>query len=224
MSTPLQLPPLAQAYMDNVAKKHNPKAQVLRKSDSWLMRAAAFILKPFNPTFLNQYITTIGATIYVPDDFLTTFDETSVLDTVTHETQHIIDYTANPPLFVLSYLFPLPLALLSLLAFGAFWSPWMLLWLLALGFLAPIPSPGRYKAELHGYRTTVLFARKVWKYNDDQMPQVYDWVADQMATGAYYWAWPFKDKVRADLKDESFMNEPRYQEITQFLTDHGIIS
>jgi hypothetical protein len=210
--------------MNEVTKKHSSTAKILRKSDSWMMRVAAFFLKPFNPSFMGDYITTFGDIIYVPDNFLDTYDELEVLDVVSHETQHIIDYKANPVWFLLSYSFPLWLSSLSLLALGAFWNPWMLFWLLALGFLAPIPSPGRYKAELNGYRTAILFARKLWKYEPSQMEQLYNWITNQMTSGAYYWAWPFKDKIKEDLRDESFMNEPRYQEITKFLVDHGMIT
>jgi beta-lactamase regulating signal transducer with metallopeptidase domain len=94
-TTSLSLPLLAQEFVTEVSQKHNQKVKVLRKSKSWLMRAIGFILKPFNPTFMEQYITTIGATIYVPDDFLTSFGEMEILDVLAHETQHVIDFTKN---------------------------------------------------------------------------------------------------------------------------------
>lgn len=219
----LSLPLLAQEFVTEVSQKHNQKVKVLRKSESWLMRAIGFILKPFNPTFMEQYITTIGATIYIPDDFLTSFGEMEVLDVLAHETQHVIDFTKNRLLFVLGYLFPQCLALLALLSIFAFLSPWMLLCLLFLLFLAPIPAPFRYKFEVSGYRTTILFARKVYHYTDEQMAQLYQWVSSQMTTGNYYFAFPFPGKIAKDLKDESFMLEPRYVEIIDFLKRHGKI-
>lgn len=217
----LPLPSLVQAFLTEVTQKHNSKAKVLRKSDSRLMRVIGFFMKPFNPTFMNSYITTIGAAIYVPDNFLEAYSETQILDVITHETQHIIDYTKNRPLFVLGYLFPQIFAPLSILALLGFANPWMFLWLLALLFLAPLPSPGRYVAELHGYRTSILFAKKVYGYNDEQMSQVRQRVVEQLTGSNYYFAWPFSKKIIKDLKDESFMTEPRYQEIIDFLEKHG---
>lgn len=227
----LQLPPLAEAFMLEVAQKHHPKAIVAKKSESKLMKAINLVVGKFNPEFSDRFITTIGATIYVPDDFLETNDDTQVVEVLAHETQHIIDYAASPAKFVLGYLFPQVLALLSLLALGAFFNTWMLLWLIALVFLAPIPSPGRYKAEINGYRVSILFARNrvVFDgyrltrvgYSDAEMAQLHKWISNQMTSANYYFAWPFPKQIEKDLTDEGFMIEPRYQEIVKFLQGHN---
>lgn len=222
MSTPLQLPALAEAFLNEVSRKHHPKAGVLRKSDSWLQRIIGFFVKPFNPKFMSLYVTTIGHTIYVPDDFINNSNELGMIDILAHETQHIIDYVANPIGFTISYLFPQCLALLSLFAFGAFFNLWMLLWLLALVFLAPIPSAFRYKAELKGYRTSILLARMAQNYNDNDMQFLYAWIKSQMTSESYYFAWPFPNSIEDDLKDESFISEPRYVEIINFLEKHKL--
>ena len=226
----LQLPPLAEAFIMEVAQKHHPKANVAKKSESKLMKAINFIIKRFNPEFMN-YITTIGYTIYVPDDFVQKNDDTQVVEILAHETQHIIDYVASPAKFTLGYLFPQVLALLSLLALGAFFNTWMLLWLIALVFLAPIPSPGRYKAEINGYRVSILFARhrvvfdgyRLTRvgYSDTEMAQLHKWISNEMTTANYYFAWPFPKQIEEDLTDEGFMIEPRYQEIIKFLQNHN---
>jgi len=217
------LPPLVQAFLTEVTQKHNPKAKILPKADSMLMRTIGFILKPFNPTFMESYITTIGATIYVPENFLQQSQEIGMLEVLGHETQHIIDYTKNRVVFVLGYLFPQCLASLSLLAFFGFLNPWMWLWFLALLFLAPLPAPGRYLFELNGYRTSILIVRKVYNYTDEQMGQIYQWVTHQLTSGNYYYTFPFPEKILKDLKDESFMAESRYAEIIDFLKRHGKI-
>lgn len=214
---------LSETFMQEVTRKHAPDAVIRNKSESWLNKAIAFVVKPFNPNFLDGYITTLGTTIWISDSFMPELDNLNGLEVITHETQHIIDYNANRFLFVLSYGFPQILALLSILALGAFWSPWMALWLLCLGFAAPFPSPGRYKAELAGYRTSVLFRRKVYKQTDEQIQDLYDQVEEQLSKKWYYFTWPFPAQIRADLQDESFMKEPRYQEITKFLVDHKLI-
>jgi hypothetical protein len=231
MEKTLSLPPLAQAFMDEVAKQHHPQARVVDKSSSWLMKAIDLVVGRFNHEFMDSYITTIGSTIYVPSHFLTQNSDVQIVEILAHETQHIIDYAASPVLFTLGYLFPQVLALLSIFAVFAVLNPWMLLCLLFLVFLAPCPSYGRYKAELNGYRTSILLARNrpttdnyrtvTFGFTDDEMVQLRTWISKQMTTANYYFAWPFPSWIERDLKDEGFMMEPRYQEIIKFLQRHN---
>lgn len=214
---------LVESFLQEVTKKHAPDAAIRLKSESWINKTIATMVKFFNPRFMEDYITTIGTTIWVNESFVAEFDQISGIEVVAHETQHIIDYAKNRFLFVLSYGFPQILGLLSVLALGAFWSPWMALWLLCLVFAAPLPAPGRYQAELHGYRTAILINRKYHKFSDEQMISTYEWIEEQLSKKWYYFTWPFPAHIRADLEDESFMNEPRYQEITKFLIDHKLI-
>lgn len=213
-----KLPGLARAFFEEVTKKHAPTASIVRKSESWLMKTIGFFLKPFNPEF-HSYITTIGKTIYVPDDFFS-HNEMAVLDIVTHETQHIIDYVNNPALFVLGYLFPQWLAVLGILGLFGIIVPPMFLFFFALLFLAPIPAPWRYLYELRGYRVSVLFGRHLHNFSEGQMTQVRERFKTEMTTGSYYFAWPFPSMIDRNIKDESFMSEPQYQEITEFIKRH----
>lgn len=220
-----QLPPLAKAFFEQVTKRHAPDAQIALKSKSWLMKLIGVVLKPFNPDFMSSYITTIGRTIYVPEDFFQE-DPRQCLSVIAHETQHIIDYQKNPVLFTVGYLFPQCLSLISLLAFLGIFFKFLVFsyFFLALGFLAPIPAPYRYKSELNGYRVSVLVGRFVYHYTEQEMEQIRTWIKSQMTTGNYYFAWPFSNKIDRDLKDESFISEPRYQEILEFLRVHHLTS
>lgn len=220
VSSSITLPPLAGTFFKEVTQRHCPDARVMRKADSWFLKAVGFIMKPFNPTFMDQYITTIGKTIYVPDSF-STYNDLEALDVIAHETQHVLDYVGNRPKFIISYLFPQCVAVLSLFALLAFLNTWLLCWLFALLFLSPIPAPGRFALEVNGYRTTILFARKVYAYTDEQMAQVYQSMMEQLAGSSYYFTWPFPKNIRKVLQDERFMKEPRYQEITDFLAIHN---
>ena len=215
-------PVLWKSFFEDVTKRHAPEAKIVSKSGSWLMRAIGLVLKPFNPEFMTAYITTIGQTIYVPDDF-SEQDEFQALSVIAHETQHIIDYKKNRVLFTLGYLFPQFLALFALLGVFGFFNPWMFLWFLSLGFLAPIPAPWRYRAELNGYRVSILMGRVIHHYSESEFAQVRDWIKNQMTTGDYYFTWPFPSKIEQDLRDESFIMEPRYQEILEFLRAQGKI-
>lgn len=222
-TTNTQLPPLAHSFFEQVTLKHAPDAKILKKSESVLMKMIGLILKPFNPRFMSTYITTIGKTIYVPDRFLQD-EETRCLGILAHETQHIIDHQKNPVWFSLSYLFPQCLAALSVFGLFGFLNPLMFLFLLALVFLAPLPAPFRYQWELNGYRVSILLGRVLHRYSPSEMDQVREWIKKEMTSGSYYFAWPFPTKIDKDLKDESFILEPRFQELIEFLRSQKRIS
>jgi hypothetical protein len=68
---------------------------------------------------------------------------------------HLFDAKQGRIKFTLLYLFPQILAVLALLAVGAFWFFPMLLAVLFLAALAPLPSPSRTEIELRGYAMTL---------------------------------------------------------------------
>jgi hypothetical protein len=213
----VELPGLVTRYVTQV-QKSNPSVKVLVKKNSKLMQLIGKFFKATNisPNFMEQYYTTIGSTLYVPDSALTT-DPVYLLNTIMHECLHATDSKRWSLLFSLSYLAPQIFALFALLAVFAFLHPLMALWLIALVFLAPFPAPARYYWELRAYRTTILFCRKVYGYSDADMEPVYEWVVGQLATKLYYFAWPFPEKIKRDLKDESFMSETEYKQMFEFL-------
>lgn len=77
------------------------KYRVKLKRNSAFMKFLSYLMFWQRKTFMENYYTTIGRTIYAP------VDETS--DTVLeHELIHVHDYQGAPVLFTLSYLFLLP--------------------------------------------------------------------------------------------------------------------
>lgn len=222
--TTRELPGLVKRYVENV-QKTNPAVKVLSKQDSKLMQLLGWFFRvtKISPAFMEQYYTTIGSTVYVPDQAYTT-DPQRLLEVVMHECLHAADNKRWPGLFPLSYLAPQVFAVFSLLAFLApVTSPLMWLWLLALLFLLPIPSPARYWWELRAYRTSVLFARLVYGCKDEEMQWIYSWVVGQLATKFYYFAWPFPKMIESDLKNETFMQQPDYQQMVEFLKKEKLI-
>lgn len=140
-----------EARMASAASSY-PGFKVVPKADSLFMKVIYYVSFMFiwNSTFMTSYITTIGLTIYTPDPF----KGPRGLAILEHELQHIADARALPrPLWSLGYLFPQCLALLALLAF---WSPW---WLLALLALGPWPAPFRVNAEFRAYRKQLIVLR-----------------------------------------------------------------
>lgn len=136
----------------------------------------------FNPRFMTEYTTTIGSTVYFPDGYEEDLD--GAARTLAHEAKHIMQSKQHGALlFALQYLFPLPLAALSLGALLAFW--WLpALWFLCfLVFLAPLPAHWRVRYEREAYLvTTVCDAAKGWDVEDA-------WYLDYMVS--HYCGWGY---------------------------------
>lgn len=167
--------------------------RVKSKSESRLMRFLGTLLF-FNPSFMRDYTTTIGSTVYFPDGFVDR-DPGAAWGVLAHEGKHIEQSKRIGPIrFSLGYLFPAPLALL---AFGAFWSPWFLL---ALIFLAPLPAPWRVKWEREAYLVTaVCDAARGWNITEDWYVNFH--VECYCGWGYYKPAWR-RAKVRAQVRKD----------------------
>lgn len=221
----LKLPPISQAFFDEVMKKHTPEAKIKIKSDSWVNKFFSVLVRPFNPDFLNGYITTIGTTVYFPDNFLETYSDENILEVLVHENIHIMDRKKYGLfLWILIYGFPQILATLSLLALGAIFYLPMLWCLLFLLFLLPFPAPGRYHGEITAYKTSILLARKMRNATDFELTNERNMIITQLSKSFYYFTWPFPKMIERDLLDQTFMIEPRYSEITDFLKIHGLMA
>lgn len=189
------------AYRDLCKERWGIK--IVEKSDSLLMKAVALLLF-FNKRFMTDYITTIGTTIYWPGasslsgrNFKTLF----------HEAQHAYDYKAFPPWFILSYLSPQSLSVLSFFALLAFTGDLMWLWSLCwLIMLAPIPSVMRSYWEMRGYSCGL--ASDIW-LKGEISEQSKDRIKKNFTSADYYYMWPFtrsmerriekaERKIRAD--------------------------
>lgn len=132
-----------------IAKREFPGFHIVLKSESLLMKLLFYVSGMFlwNPMFMSAYVSTIGATMYVPK----TFEGVRGLALLDHELQHMYDARSwTRPVWMWLYLFPQCLALLALLAF---WNLWFLLALLALG---PWPAPFRVDAEFRAYRKQII--------------------------------------------------------------------
>ena len=215
-----ELPVIIQKYIKDVASKYSKKPiQLKPKSSSKLMKAIGwfFGITKISPRFMTDYYTTIGNTIYYPDDALDTTDPIDFLKIISHECIHIKDSNRfGNMLFTIMYLGPLLLTSLSLLAFVAiFASKLWLLWLLALLFLAPIPSYGRYHFEKRAYRVLFVFEKNL--YGTTDFGFLRDFIKEEMITSHYYYTWPFPKWIDNDLKDMKFMDETDYKEIADFI-------
>jgi hypothetical protein len=160
------------------------------KDESRLMRFLGALMF-FAPTFRTNMATTINRTIYLPSREWAR-DSRRYWMTMAHELVHVEDAERQGFVgFALSYLFPQCLSLLSVLAFvpGMWWMVFALL------FLAPIPSPGRARAEFRGYAISMACLR--WRNKPSVYAQKHIF---RLFTGpAYYYMWPFPKSVRDRL-------------------------
>jgi hypothetical protein len=123
------------------------------KNQSLLMKIIGALLF-FNKDFMTKFVTTIGNTIYFPNEEYITNNDQGAIGVLAHELVHVCQANKySNILFGFMYLFPQCLVLLSLLAVFGHVFLWFLLF---LAFLVPIPAPWRKNFEVSGY-TMSLF-------------------------------------------------------------------
>lgn len=166
-----------------------PNYSVAYKDQSTLMKILAKLMF-FNPTFMTEYVTTLGSTIYFPSQSYTRTHPISSKLVLCHELIHIKDASKlTLPLFGLLYILPQILAIASIPLFFFHW--WI--GLLCLLFLAPIPAFFRMHFELKAYTFSVYAIYRMnqmfnYKIKYDQSISFY---AGQFSGPDYYYMWPF---------------------------------
>lgn len=182
--------------LEELSKKMGVASKI--KEQSFFMKLIGKILF-FNPGFMDTYITTMFGTVYYPERLLN--DDFVYCMVQPHELVHAADMKKKPWLGVL-YLFPQLLALLFFLSLLAIsYSNWHLLWLLCVGFIAPIPSYWRKAVEMRGYAMTLAVTE--WRYGQEG-EKVQEKPPEGMHTyftgPDYYFMWPFKKSVEDELQ------------------------
>lgn len=220
------LKPNAQKFLEEVTKKISPNFIIKPKSEkSGLYALVSPFIKLFNKEVDTRYITVLFGTMWVPDDFYDSTDD-SMLQILAHETRHEYDRKIyGSVLFSLIYLFPQVLVVLSLLSVLAIWfGPAWLLWLLSLLFLAPLPAPGRAYLERNGYRINYIVERWGNGSNDEDMQAVVDWYAKHFTGPSYYFMFPFRNAVIKQLSDEESIKKDEYnKQVIEFLKNNNLL-
>lgn len=201
------------------AQKYCPKFNVKFKNQSLLMKILSYVLF-FNKDFMSRYITTIGYTVYVPNEEDYKANPDMYDEILTHEFVHMMDYKKWNILFFASYLFPQCLSVLSLFSFLAIGHS--LLWLLCLLFLVfvgPLPAYFRMHWELRGYTMSAAYNR--WVYNYFSTPTDY---LDRFTGSGYYFMWPFaKNMTRrlqvmfSKIEDKSILTDEPFKIVSAYL-------
>jgi hypothetical protein len=165
------------------------------KQDIWWMWVLKYILF-FTPGFMTRYISTIGKTVYFPQELLE--DDWNFVLVMPHELRHAKDFEKYT--FVgmgLGYLFP---QILSLFAFLAFYHLGFLAFLV---FLFPIPSYGRAFFEARAFGVTLLTRRILWSGETPSIREdIPPYIMKAFTGSAYYWMWPFTESVERWLREQ----------------------
>jgi hypothetical protein len=188
------------------SKMEDKKIEITTKESSNLMKLIGWFLSTIqiNKTFMTNYITTIGTTIYFPEKLIEEIAPKRFMEVVIHECVHAVDEHNNKLLYKPSYLpelfLGLPLLIISIILFILkSWIAASVLLILALLCILPVPKPGRYHWEIRAYSTSLGIAHI---FNEDKayINQIKRWICGQLTGSSYYFTWPFKDKILKDLE------------------------
>lgn len=175
------------------AKTYFPKLKIKYKDESWFMKLLGKLLF-FNKSFMTSYTTTIGDTIYFPNQKFVKLRPVSAASILLHELVHLYDQKKlTKPIFIFSYLFPQIMVPICLLLF--FIITWKIMLPLTLLFLLPIPAIFRMHWEKRAYISsfyTIQALSLKLKFNPslESQQQVF---LDNFKDSSYYFMWPFKN-------------------------------
>jgi len=207
--------------LENKIKEQVPSFEVRFKDESMFMKILSKILF-FNKNFMTSVTTTIGTKVYWASRERYEAKPGASFRTLAHEFVHIVDFIKRPVRFVLGYLFPQIFALLALFAVLAFISPWFLLFLLALLFLAPLPAPFRKTAEMRGYGMSVKTLN--WLYGYLVSTEEAARYVKYFTGPSYYFMWPFKESATKEFSqwvdplNNECLREPVYKDVYDIIT------
>ncbi len=180
------------------AQKYFPDLQVKYKDTSPLMKLLGTIMF-FNKSFMTDYTTTLGSTVYYPSETFVKNHPVSALVILYHELMHIHDsHKISKFLFTFLYLCPQVLALLVLPLL--FLLSWKIVLPMSFFFLLPIPAFFRMHLEKRAYSTS-LYVINALSSKLNFPPNLATRVqhfSDQFNNSYYYFMWPFQN-VQAEL-------------------------
>ncbi len=166
----------AYAELVRSMKQEFPSFQIVRKSESRLMKFINFILCfitfGLQCTFMTHYISTVGYTVYVPDRWYSNNDIARMI-VLRHERVHMRQRRAfTLPFYAFLYLlFPLPCGLAYF----------------------------RTLFEMEAYEETIRATVELYPNGVDlvRMDRAKQQMVENFTGPGYFWMWPFKKRVEA---------------------------
>lgn len=188
------------AFQDLItaAQKYFPSLRIQYKDRSVLMKILNFLLF-FNKGFMTDYTTTLGSTVYIPNDHYVKFRPVSGAVVLLHELVHMYDQKKiGSPWFELACLMPQVLIIPALLLF-------LLTWKIALPVILllalPIPAYFRMHFEKRAYLSSLYVIQKLSEklnFNPRLESQSVHFI-ECFIDSSYYFMWPFGNKVAKDF-------------------------
>lgn len=181
------------AFNDLVAKAKTyfPNLQIKYKDQDPFMKVLSALLF-FNPSFKNNFITTIGETIYWPSQQFVQDNPQSVSEIFIHECTHMYDEKRlGSVVFKLGYLFPQVLALPILLLL--FVLTWKIVLPLVLLCLLPWPAPFRAYFERRAYFVSMYVGYRLFNWDPVSMGAH---EATYFSDSSYYFMMPFGEPAK----------------------------
>ena len=176
----------------HISQKYFPNLQIKYKNQSRLMKLLGILF--FRPSFMTSYATTIGYTIYFPDEkFIKTCPISSSV-ILMHELVHFYDQKRiGNLLFAFSYLFPQ--ILIPLIGLLTFFVTWKITIPLMLFFSLPIPAIFRMYWEKRAYLSSLYVMKLLGKkLNFNPHLKTQERLFLKCFHGpSYYFMWPFDD-------------------------------
>lgn len=188
------------AFQDLVqaAQKYFPSLQIQYKDQSSFMKFLGFLLF-FNKSFMADYTTTVGNTVYLPSANYVKLHPVSGSVVFLHELVHLHDHKrVGSVWFHFSYLAPQIFVIPALLLF-------LLSWKIALPitifFLLPLPSYFRMIYERRAYYASMYCLKKLGDSMnfDPQLSQQASYFAEYFIDSSYYFMWPFSSIIDDDF-------------------------
>lgn len=174
------------------AQQYFPSLKIRYKDQSWFMKLIGFLLF-FNKSFMTSYTTTIGSTVYFPNEAFTKTRPVSAAVVLLHELVHVWDaQKLSRPVFFFLYLFPQILAPLSLLLLLVSWKIAIPLFIL---FALPIPSYFRMHFEKRAYLTSLYSLNALatrMNFHPLLATQEQGFLG-HFKDSSYYYMWPFNN-------------------------------
>jgi hypothetical protein len=166
------------ALLDSMGQRARP-VRIAYKHRCVHQRAAAWLLWALTfggqRTYLTHYVTTLGHTIYVPEDF-ERWEPAQALCVLRHELIHVAQFER-----------------------------WGFLGMVLLYGLLPLPlglAYGRARLEWEAYRETLRAVAEIEGLHAAQSPALHDQIVQRFTGPDYGWMWPFPRVVRRWIEQE----------------------
>lgn len=174
---------LLEALLDDFARRQRP-VRIVRKRDYWHQRFLDVFLRVITlggqREYLTRYVTTLGHTIYVPDDF-DQWEPGRAWQVLRHEAVHVAQFERFGwvGMVLLYVLFPLPLGL----------------------------AYGRARLEWEAYTETLRAVAQLDGMAAAQDPSLHEEIIRRFTGPDYGWMWPFPRAIRGWIAEALAMIE-----------------